>query len=58
MPEKDTPLAIALHENLRLRLMLSSLPAPSADVDWKPRYVEWWFRNKGQFSSLPSEPTT
>lgn len=52
MLEKETPLALALTENLRLRLMLSSLPDPVPDSDWGPRYVEWWFRNCKRLRTL------
>ena len=54
MPEKDTPLSVALNENLRLRLMLSALPAPVQDTGWEKVYVRWWFRNRA--AMLRHEP--
>ena len=56
MPEKDTPLSVALAENLRLRLLLSSLPDPIPDTNWAPRYIEWWFRNRERLRTLATPP--
>ena len=56
MPEKETPLALALSENLRLRLLLSSLPDPIPDTNWAPRYIEWWFRNRKRLRTLGTPP--
>jgi hypothetical protein len=52
MPEKDTPLSVALAENLRLRLMLSALPDPVPDSNWGPLYIQWWFRNRKRLREL------
>jgi len=56
MPEKDTPLSVALQENLRLRLLLSALPDPMPDSDWAPRYIEWWFRNRNRLRAIGAPP--
>ena len=52
MPEKDTPLSVALAENLRLRLLLSALPDPIPDSNWAPLYIQWWFRNRRRLRDL------
>jgi hypothetical protein len=52
MPEKETPLALALNENLRLRLLLSALPDPIPDTNWAPVYIRWWFRNRKQLRAF------
>lgn len=56
MLEKDTPLSVALQENLRLRLLLSALPDPIPDTNWAPRYIEWWFRNRKRLRTLVTTP--
>jgi hypothetical protein len=58
MPEPNTPLSVALSENLRLRLLLSGLPDPVPDSNWAPRYIEWWFRNRKQLRALALPPDT
>ena len=60
MSEKDTDLGRAaslvergaMQENLRLRLMLSSLPDPIPDANWAPEYIRWWFRNRKRLQAL------
>ena len=56
MPEKETPLSVALAENLRLRLLLSALPDPIPNSNWAPRYVEWWFRNRNRLRAIGAPP--
>jgi hypothetical protein len=56
MPEKDTPLSVALAENLRLRLLLSALPDPTPNTNWAPRYIEWWFRNRMRLREIGAPP--
>jgi len=58
MSEKDTPLSVALNENLRLRLLLSALPDPIPDTNWAPRYIEWWFRNRKRLHAIGAPPET
>jgi hypothetical protein len=52
MHEKDTPLALALRENLRLRLMLSALPAPLPNTNWTSHYITWWHRNRYRLKDI------
>jgi len=54
MPEKDTPLSVALAENLRLRLLLSALPDPIPDTNWAAAYIQWWFRNRKRLRDIGS----
>ena len=56
MPEKDTPLSVALNENLRLRLLLSSLPDPIPDTNWAALYIQWWFRNRKRLHKIGTPP--
>ena len=56
MSEPNTPLSVALNENLRLRLLLSALPDPTPDTNWAPRYIEWWFRNRKRLRTLGTPP--
>jgi len=58
MPEKDTPLSVALNENLRLRLLLSALPDPEPDSGWVQQYIQWWFRNRRHLRALGETPDT
>jgi hypothetical protein len=58
MSEPNTPLSVALAENLRLRLLLSALPDPVPDSNWAPHYVEWWFRNRKRLRTLGAPPDT
>lgn len=45
MPEKDTPLAVALGEVMRLHEMISRLPRPTPDTRWTADYIQWWFQH-------------
>jgi len=59
MPDKFSPLYIALEEVQRLRAMLNDLPDPRTGHDWQPDYIRWWFKHlhKNSAGLLPPEPT-
>jgi len=59
MPDKFSPLYVALEEVQRLRAMIDALPDPRQGYAWQPDYIRWWFkhRHKNAAGLLPPEPT-